>query len=320
MNIFKGFDANLPTQLWIVARYFQSIAVTLILLFKIKSIRLIPALIIYTVAFISLVFVVFSGWYPDCYISGSGLTTYKKVSEYVISAILGVSIVILVWYRQDINGVVRKWLLLSLIMTIGSELMFTFYISVFGISNLIGHYLKIIAFYFIYKALIEISLKQPYSILFNKLYERKLEIEKNEEKLSAALNEKEMLLKEVYHRTKNNMAVISSLLNLQSSRLDDPNLVDVFKDAGNRIGSMALVQEKLYRSNDLQSISLSEYIIDLSSHIEESYQNSSKDIELKIDIETLQVETDIAASLGIIINELLSNAKEFSHEISKKPS
>jgi two-component sensor histidine kinase len=318
MNIFKGYDANLPTQLWIAARYVQSISILIILLLKVKTIRFVTAFILYLVIFIVLVFLIFSEWYPDCFIAGSGLTPFKKISEYVISTILAVSIVILIKNKQNINRDVRKWLLLSLIMTIGSEFMFTFYVSVYGLSNLFGHYLKIASFYFIYKALIETSLKHPYSILFRKLYERNIEIQRNEEKLTEALKEKEMLLKEVYHRTKNNMTVISSLLNLKSGELDDPHLVNIFKDAGNRIVSMALVQEKLYKSGDLSSISLPEYIKELCGRIEESYKDISKDIELKIDIEPMMIETDTAVSIGLIINEILSNS--YKYAFTKRPN
>lgn len=312
MGIFKGYNANFPTQLWIAARYLESISLIVVFIFKVKVKHIASVFIIYIVVFVTLVVLIFWGLFPECYIEGTGLTPFKKISEYIISIFLFVSIVIIIRGKQDMNKIVRKWLILSLVLTIGSELMFTYYISVYGISNLFGHYLKIVSFYFIYKALIETSLKMPYSGLFYKLHESNLRIENSEKELKIALKEKEMLLKEVYHRSKNNMTVISSLLNLKSEELSDPNLVNILKDASNRIVSMALIQEKLYKSGDLQSISFPEYIKELSDRIGESYKNSSTDVKLIIDIEPTMIQTDIAVSMGLIINELLSNAYKYA--------
>ena len=312
MGIFKGYDANFPTQLWIAARYLESISLVIVFFFKLKVKHIASVFMIYVVVFTTLVVLIFWGLFPECYIEGTGLTPFKKISEYIISIFLVVSIVIIIRYRQDMHKTIKKWLILSLLLTIGSELMFTFYISVYGISNLFGHYLKIVSFYFIYKALIETSLRMPYTGLFKKLHESNARIEKREKELKLALKEKEMLLKEVYHRTKNNMTVISSLLNLKSGELSDPYLINILKDASNRIVSMALVQEKLYKSGDLHTISLPEYIKELSDRIDESYKSISKDIKLKIDIEPSRIQTDTAVSMGLIINELLSNAYKYA--------
>ncbi len=312
MGIFKGYNADFPTQLWIAARYLESISLVIVFFFKIKVKHIASVFMIYVLVFITLVVLIFWGLFPECYIEGTGLTPFKKISEYIISIFLVVSIIIIIRYRQDMHKTVQKWLIFSLLLTIGSELMFTFYISVYGISNLFGHYLKIASFYFIYKALIETSLRMPYSGLFHKLQESNVRIEKSEKELKIALEEKEMLLKEVYHRTKNNMTVISSLLNLKSGELSDPDLVNILKDASNRIVSMALVQEKLYKSGDLYTISLPEYIKELCDRINESYKSIAKDIELKIDIEPSMIQTDTAVSMGLIINELLSNAYKYA--------
>lgn len=312
MNIFKGFDKNLPTQLWIAARYLESFSFLIIFFIK-KEIKYIQfVFVLYTFIFILFLFLIFARIFPDCYIEGSGLTLFKKISEYIISGILVLSIIIIIHSRNDIDNTVKKWMLLSIFLTICSELMFTFYISVYGLSNLIGHYLKIISFYFIYKALIEISLKQPYSGLFKKLYESNLMVEKREKELKIALKEKDILLKEVYHRAKNNMTVISSFLNLQASNIEDKKIQEVFTDAGNRILSMALIQEMLYKTDNLSSIHSELYIRELCELIKQSYQNKSEKVSLEYDLYDIQINSDMGVSLGLIINELVTNSLKYA--------
>jgi len=139
------------------------------------------------------------------------------------------------------------------------------------------------------------------------------ERKQTEEQLKAALREKEVILKEVYHRTKNNMAAISSLLHLQYARIEDEHVLHMYKDTENRIQSMALVHEKLYRSKDLANIDLKEYILDLAYMVFENYQVSRGQIALTFDIESpVVVSTDSAIPCGLILNELLSNALKYA--------
>jgi diguanylate cyclase (GGDEF)-like protein len=102
-------------------------------------------------------------------VEGVGLTPFKKVSEYVISLILVASAVVLFRKREAFDRKVLDWLIASLVLTIGAELALTFYISVYGFSNLIGHFFKIVAFYFVYKAITEMGLEKPHRLLFRNL-------------------------------------------------------------------------------------------------------------------------------------------------------
>jgi PAS domain S-box-containing protein len=133
-----------------------------------------------------------------------------------------------------------------------------------------------------------------------------------EDNITASLQEKEVLLKEVHHRVKNNLQVICSLLNLQARSTEDPLLVEQLKESRNRVKSMALVHEKLYQSESLSKIDLHEYLQDLTKHLLRSHDRRFSEISLKIDISReILLDIDVAIPCGLIINELVSNA--FKH-------
>ncbi len=178
MGVFVGFGANLPTQLWIAARYLQGFTL-FIAPFTIGKRRynLNILLILYTVITVFLFASIFL-WkiFPDCYIDGVGLTSFKKISEYVISFILLISAVLLVLKRESFDKNVLRLLVASIILTIGAELAFTFYIGVYDLSNMIGHYFKIIAAFFIYLALVQTGFEKPFSLLFRSLNQKQVQI------------------------------------------------------------------------------------------------------------------------------------------------
>ncbi len=120
--------------------------------------------------------------FPVCFVEGTGLTPFKKISEYVISLILPGSIFLIYKRRREFDPGVLRMLVASVALTIGSELAFTFYISVYGFSKMAGHFLKIASFYFIYKALVEAGLQKPYDLLFRELKQNKEALEKSEER------------------------------------------------------------------------------------------------------------------------------------------
>lgn len=141
---------------------------------------------------------------------------------------------------------------------------------------------------------------------------------KAEEKIKKSLEEKEVLLKEIHHRVKNNMQVISSLINIQARRIEDEKAREVFKDTRNRVMSMALVHERLYRSEDLAGIDFKIYIERMSVHLMSYYRDVSQNIELKTDVEGILLDITKAVPLGLITNELLTNSLKHAFPKSKK--
>ncbi|NIM11456.1 MAG: PAS domain S-box protein [Candidatus Aminicenantes bacterium] len=437
MNIFHGYNTNLPAQLWIATRYMESLSLLIAPLLTGKKLNITWLLSGYTVVVVLLLGMIFGGVFPVCFLEGVGLTSFKKFSEYLISLILVGAFVLLGRKRHEFDPGVVRLLMASIIFTIASELAFTFYIHAYGFSNLIGHYFKIVSFYLIYKAIIETGLKKPFRLLFRdikqreealreseeifrtlaensqdyimrydkecrhvyenpaslraagfteediigkthreagfdeelcQLFEERItrvfktgessqtvfewesangmvyldwrlypefdrkgnvktvvgisrditELKQVEEQLKAALRGKEVLLKEVCHRTKNNMASICSILKLKSALIEDEQSLNILQDIENRISSMALVQEKLYRSEDITNIDLREYVKDLAHEVLKNYQTIPPKVSLKFDVEPVTVSTNTAIPCALILSELLSNAMKYAFPGDKR--
>jgi len=134
------------------------------------------------------------------------------------------------------------------------------------------------------------------------------ERKKAREKIEKSLEEKEILLKEIHHRVKNNMQIISSLLNIQSANIEDENMREIFNVCQSRIRSMALMHETLYKSEDLGRIDFSEYIRRLTTHLMSMYREGIEPIRLNLDIVDVYLDINRAIPCGMIINELVSNS------------
>ncbi|MBK7104876.1 MAG: HAMP domain-containing protein [Ignavibacteriae bacterium] len=143
---------------------------------------------------------------------------------------------------------------------------------------------------------------------------------KGEQLLQSSLSEKEVLLKEIHHRVKNNLQIISSLLYLQSKKFNNEEIQNIFKDSQTRVKSMSLVHEKLYQSKTLSHIDFREYIQNLTNYIFNSYKNNAH-IRTVVDSEDVKLNIDTAIPCGLIINEVVSNSMKYAfpenHNIEK---
>jgi len=129
--------------------------------------------------------------------------------------------------------------------------------------------------------------------------------------------ENELLLKEIHHRVKNNLEVVSSLLALQSAQIDDPNTKDAMSDSRNRVNSIGIVHQKLYQGSNLGAIEMKDYLLNLSESILDSF-GAEKQIELHLAMDKLDLDIDTAVPLGLIINELLTNAIKYAFPKEEK--
>ncbi|MBU4261953.1 MAG: PAS domain S-box protein [Proteobacteria bacterium] len=169
MGVFPGFDANLPTQLWITARSLQAVLLCVAPLFARRNADEKIIFVICLAAVAVATSLVYAGIFPDCFIEGKGLTRFKIVSEYVICAILGVALLLFFNTRTAFSTRVFSLIAVSILCTIGSELAFTSYLSVYGPSNMVGHFAKLAAFYLIYRAVVVTGFKEPFELIFRDL-------------------------------------------------------------------------------------------------------------------------------------------------------
>ena len=144
------------------------------------------------------------------------------------------------------------------------------------------------------------------------LHRELAERERAQAQIKASLQEKEVLLQEVHHRVKNNLQVISSLLDLQSQHVRDDRSLEMLRDSRNRVRSMALIHESLYHSKDVAQIDFADYMRDLSANLFGSYRIQVETIELHTKIDGITLAVDTAIPCGLIINELVSNALKYA--------
>lgn len=137
-----------------------------------------------------------------------------------------------------------------------------------------------------------------------------------EEEIRRSLHEKDMLLKEIHHRVKNNLTVLSSLLNLQSRYIKDEASKNIFKESQNRARSMAIIHELLYKTHDLKRINFGDYIHTLTTELFRAYVANDR-IKLNMDVEELMVDVNTAIPLGLIVNELVSNSMKHAFPDSR---
>ncbi len=133
-----------------------------------------------------------------------------------------------------------------------------------------------------------------------------------EEKIKASLKEKETLLQEIHHRVKNNLSVMTSLINLQSSKTKDIAVKKILRDSQNRLQAMSLVHKFLYQSENLSAINVRDYITDLVSMIRQSFETTGRMVKIALKIEDHTINADLASPMGLIINELITNSIKYA--------
>ena len=229
MGVFPGDDANLATQLWIASRYILGISFLLAPLFLHRRTRLdlAPVFAIYLVATILLLASIFV-WriFPVCYDPETGLTPFKRISEYVVSGLFVVGLVLLNHDRRFFDAHVLRLLSWSLVVSILSELAFTNYVAVYDLFNLAGHLLQIVGLYLLYRAIIETGLVRPYALLFHNLREARDKLELRVRERTAELTAANAALAQANTRleqTNVELAAANAQLEETNTQLEEAN-------------------------------------------------------------------------------------------------
>ena len=171
MNHFPGYDDNLPTQLWIAARYLQSIAFLLAPLFLTRRLNFSLTIAGFAAVTFFLLVTIFSGIFPDCYVAGTGLTQFKKISVYITLALLLGAAIHLAWRREKLDRDVLWLLVLSIAIASASELSFAISADTYRSPNLFGHYFKLLSYWLVYKAVIHVGITRPQDLLLRELHQ-----------------------------------------------------------------------------------------------------------------------------------------------------
>ncbi|WFN33971.1 PAS domain S-box protein [Methanogenium sp. S4BF] len=189
MDIFVGYGPNLPTQLWIIARYMEAATLVVAPLMFSRTMKPYRVLGLYAAATAVLVTAAFvPGLFPACYVEGEGLTLFKIVSEYLICILLACAIYLLWRHRDHFEDDIFWLVVASIVLTICAELSFTFYVSVYGLSNFAGHLFKLASFALIYQALVVSAFRRPYETLFREVRQAEETVRKERDLLQQYLD------------------------------------------------------------------------------------------------------------------------------------
>lgn len=320
MGIFTGYDANLPTQLWIAARYLESVSILIALGFAQRKVEKSTVFLVYAIVAVALHAAIFSGLFPDCYVEGVGLTLFKVISEYTVVAILCIAVFAYGRKRSLFDPNLWRVLILSIVLTQIAELAFTLYVDVYGIMNWVGHYLKLLSFGLLYVGMIKNSLQKPYDTLFRDLdlsmkreqaRVRQLEdINRNLEAFSASLS----------HDIRSPLQVIRSYAELIATTCvtkDDEKCEEYLEELLGRVEYIDQLVESLLRLASLsvrtpsfQSVNLSEIadniIVDLK------IQNPER--EVSVQIEEGMHELADPSLAEILLSNLIGNAWKYTRQ------
>jgi len=319
MGVFPGAETNLCVELWIAARYLESISLLgapLIVGKRIRRSQLLIGFFVVTSLLLSSILV----WdvFPDCWIDGSGLTPFKILSEYAISGILLVAVILFQRKREALDPYVLRLLTMSLFATITAEMAFTLYVDVYGFANMIGHYLKLVSFFLVYRAIIHASLTRPYEVLFRDLKQNEQRLAERTIQLEATNEEMEAFSYSVSHDLKSPLRTIDGFSRLLlSDHLEGLN--DEARHYLERIRAgtqrMDKVIDDLLRLSRLTRAEIQRQAVnltDLCHEIVTGFQRSEPERKAKFLIEEELVLDCDPGQLRIAMTNLLGNAWKFT--------
>lgn len=315
MGVFPDLNQNTATQFYIASQYLKSFSLLMAVFIAPRQWSRNGLMMSYGLLTIVLIVLIIPfGIFPVCYIPGYGLSDFKIISEYLISVLFIATIVVMYRRRQGINIYVYRWIMLSIVLNIASEFLFTLYIDVYGIVNFCGHMLLIIADYLIYKGIVSQGLVAPYKTIFYKL-------KVSNENLLKANQSKSVFLATVGHELR---TPLTGILGLSEELLYEKNgpinhrqkdyLEDIFKSGMRLLGLINNLLDLTKIESGKESLTLTEVQADLVLADETRKMISlagKKKIQLKVTTDSMLIIAD-EDKIRQVIQNLLGNAIKFS--------
>lgn len=316
MGVFPDHDANLPTQLWIAARYLEAASLFIAPFFLQRKLRADLLFVGYCLITALIIAAIGLEIFPNCFIEGRGLTLFKKVSEYLIITTLFGALLGLLRHRAEFEKNVLRMLAASIVLSMAAELFFTFYISVYGLSNLIGHLFKIISFFLIYRAIITTGLTKPYNILFR-------ELKQNEQALLEANATKNKFFSIISHDLKSMFSGLLMLTRLLYDDYDDYDEPTRRKLTGNIHDSVTKTHSLLEnlltwaraQTGGIKFMPQEIGLAGLGEEITELLRTAAGNKNITL-ISEIKKEAEVFADpnmIRVVLNNLVSNAIKFTH-------
>lgn len=311
MNIFINFDSNLPTQLWIFARYIQSVSILIALFLKNKRSNAMVWIFGNTALFTIGLFSIFLFRnFPICYIEDEGLTPFKIISEYLIIMVFFIAMILIRFKPRIFSTPISKYLQLSIFMMMLSEFCFTLYVGVFETISIVGHVLKIIAFYLLYKIVISIGIIEPYEMA---------------KKANLAKTEFLANMSHEFRTPLNSIIGFSQLLGDQKIgeiTAEQQNIIEIIQTSSEHL--LSLMNSML----DISKIELKKYDLEISNfNLVDLINECIKNFEFKLKTKALNIRLTLKLQIERIYNDrrvmkqvllnLIDNAIKFSKENSE---
>ena len=329
MNIFTDYDFY-ANQVWVAARVIESLSILVALVSSRHKIRLPMALLLTGYSLVSAlalssIFI----WkiFPVCFIPGEGQTLFKILSEISVMAILALALAHLLAANRELDDKVRRYFAWSILFTIGSELAFTLYTGNYDYVNTTGHFLKVVSFYLIYKSIIETSIREPFSLVFQNLKRREKELESTAKELEEANRQKDTFFSIIAHDLKD---AFNSLIGLTDMMHDDLETMDE-PTRKSFIGHISNTSHRTYRfltnlldwarintgriRTEMKQVSLGEIIDTVVPVYRERFEE--KDLELDVDIDPDQELFTDPFMISSVLRNLVSNALKYSYRGGK---
>ncbi|MBT4077723.1 MAG: GGDEF domain-containing protein [Gammaproteobacteria bacterium] len=312
MNLVAISNANSATQFWISSRYLEAFILISAPIFLTRSIRRELAIPIFGVVAGGIMILILTGNFPDAFIEGKGLTSFKIYSEYLIIALLASSLVFLWNQKNHIDNYILNLMVAAIILTMIAELAFTFYVSVYGVSNLVGHFFKFFSYWLLYEAVVHTSLKQPIKLL--------------RQDLKKEIHDRKLLEKElIYQVSHDSLTGLNSRAMLEERVIEELNRavrykhelsvffldIDHFKSINDQyghhvgdivLGSLARIMKREVRKSDIVArFGGEEFVVLLPETSLDKARELAERLCTSVELETIKFEDEGEGNLTVSI-------------------